>query len=241
MNFADLVKDIEQLIGLKLQSIRPGAEITVVGIDYTENRLEIRNTKGEIRSRPLSEIEKIWAELTDLNPVHVDQVLGGSGSSRNQPETVLANLPYIEWLKISGKKHIVNVGHASHPIGTLKQMDDVQVGNLVHILREQPASYGTVSIVVVTEDVAEVSTTLSSLLSSNPESVEQGVYRFSVRDKNILVVSINSVNRTIPAGTYGVLPAIVIPNSAKPITIEGFNYYFYSSKQFSVILFSAFD
>jgi len=237
MNFAELVKDIERLIGLKLQSIRPGAEITVVGIDYTENRLGIRNLKGEIRSRSLSELEKIWSELSDLNPVHVDQVLGGSGSSRNQPETVLANLPYIEWLKIDGKKHIVNVGHASHPYGTLKQMDDIQAGTIVHVLREQPAGYGTISIVIVTDDVAQVSRTLSNLLNSRAESVEQGVYRLSVRDKAILMASSNSISHAIPVGTYGVLTVNTIPNEAIPLKIGVDNYYIYTSGHFVVLLY----
>lgn len=237
MTFTDLVKDIERLIGLELQSIRPGAEITVLGIDYMENRLEIRNSKGEIRSRPLSELEKIWTELTDLNPVHVDQVLGGSGSSRNQPETVLANLPYIEWLKIGGKKHIANVGHASHPIGTLKQMDDVQADTLVHFLREQPATYGKVSFIHVTNDVAMVSRTLSNLLNSKLEAIEQGVYKASLSDKIVLIVSENAVSYAIPQGTYGVLTAHTIPDEAVPMKIGTGSYYFYISGQFPVLLF----
>lgn len=70
--------------------------------------------------------KKIWDQLCSKPAVHVDAVLGGSGSSRNQPETILANLPYIEWLRINNKKHIVFVGEATHDFGTLRQMDPIQ-------------------------------------------------------------------------------------------------------------------
>lgn len=236
MNFADLVKDIERLIGIELKSIRPGAEITVVDIDYTENRIEIKNKKGEIRSRSLSELEKIWTELADLNPVHVDQVLGGSGSSRNQPETILANLPYIEWLKISGKKHIVNVGHVSHPIGTLKQMDAIQAIELVQNIHESPVIYGTTTIVTITDQPAFDSRVISTLLSSRPEPIEQGAYRFHSRNGTVILASSKLLDPGIPLGTYGVLTLNTIPNGATPFTLGGDRYYYFSDGQFSVLL-----
>ena len=60
-------------------------------------------------NRPLLELERIWCELQRSPTVHVDKVLNGSGSSRKQLETILANSPYIEWAKILNKEHLVFV------------------------------------------------------------------------------------------------------------------------------------
>jgi len=68
--------------------------------------------------------------MNRLSAVHVDEVLHGSGTSRNQPETILANLPYVEWLKLDNKKHIAFVGKNTHLYGTLKQMDSIPASNL---------------------------------------------------------------------------------------------------------------
>lgn len=62
--------------------------------------------------------------MCSLPAAHVDSVLGGSGSSRSQPETILANLPYVEWLTVAGKKNIAYVGDDTHEKGTLHKMDD---------------------------------------------------------------------------------------------------------------------
>src|SRR5690606_22435871 len=111
-----------KLIGLDLQSIRFGAEIRLLHVKRDEGRIELETASGRIVSRPLSEFEKIWTQLIKKPAVHVDTALGGSGSSRNQPETIFANLPYIEWCLINRKKHIVFVGKSSHPLGTLKEV-----------------------------------------------------------------------------------------------------------------------
>ena len=121
MSFDDVLKDIEGLIGLRLESIRPGAEIVVREVSSDEGRIELETAKGDVKSRPISELRRIWEALSNGTPVHIERVLGGSGSSRNQPETIFANLPYIEWMRHNGKKHIVNVGRNSHPPGTLKK------------------------------------------------------------------------------------------------------------------------
>ena len=126
MTFDNLIRDIKQLKGTKLNSIRPGSDIIIHNVDTEHAKVEIVTINGILKSRPLSEIQKLWKELCSCPAVHVDKVLSGSGSSRNQPETILANLPYIEWFKFDNKKHIVFVGKSTHPLGTLKQMDAVE-------------------------------------------------------------------------------------------------------------------
>lgn len=121
MDFYDVVKDLKKLKNQKLVSIIPGSEITL--LDVTENGLIIENIKGKQIKRPLSEIKRIVQALSSERPIHVESILEGGGSSRNQPETILANLPYIEWLKIKNKKHIVWVKERTHPYGTKKEVD----------------------------------------------------------------------------------------------------------------------
>jgi len=123
MTFDDVIQDIEKLVGLELQSIRPGASLTILNVDREHSNLLIKTSKGQTKSRPFGELETIWDELNRSPAVHVEGVLHGSGTSRNQPETIFANLPYIEWLRINNKKHIAFVGNVTHAYGTLKQMD----------------------------------------------------------------------------------------------------------------------
>lgn len=120
--FDEVLKDIEiNLVGLKLPSIRPGAEITIVKLDRMDESIHLTTSKGQPKKRPFKELEKLWRALCDNPAIHVDSVLKGSGSSRNQPETILANLPYVEWFKHSGKKHLAIQSTNSHKFGTLKE------------------------------------------------------------------------------------------------------------------------
>ena len=126
MTFSDVISDIKKMIGIELHSVRPGAEITIQEVDEERDCLILRSTQGQLRSRPLSELRSIWSEMMKSPAVHVDGVLHGSGTSRNQPETILANLPYVEWLKVNNKKHIAYVGRNTHAYGTLKKMDAIK-------------------------------------------------------------------------------------------------------------------
>ena len=114
MNFTDVERDVHKLIGLELNSISRSAAITIENIDDEQERLIIRPKNGNSRSRPMDELKRIWDAMQKEPAVHVDKVLNGSGTSRNQPETILANLPYIEWLRIDNKKHIAYVGESTH-------------------------------------------------------------------------------------------------------------------------------
>ena len=68
MTFNDVLLDIKKLIGLKLSSIRPGAEITILSVDEEQDNLVLMTSSGTKRSRPLRELRTIW-ELLLQNPV----------------------------------------------------------------------------------------------------------------------------------------------------------------------------
>lgn len=122
MDFNTLIDDIERLSGKELQSIVKGSEIVVDSVDRDAESILLHTVSGRSGRRSFAEIKRLWNALKKREAVHVDSALGGSGSSRNQPETILANLPYVEWLKLDGKKHVVYVGDNTHESGSLKEM-----------------------------------------------------------------------------------------------------------------------
>ena len=203
MNFSDVLIDIKKLINLELQSIRPGASIVITAVDEKKECLILRTKRGQTRSRPLSELKIIWDELNRNHAVHVEGVLHGSGTSRNQPETILANLPYIEWLKINNKKHIALVGDNSHPYGTLREMDPVFAAE---ILKRTKDNYNQelTQVFVVSSDVTETINKLSSVLQGVVSTIENGVYLFDNTSLKILVI-VDSYTSLSP-GSYLIIP-----------------------------------
>ena len=134
-SFDSVLSDIEHLKGQLLRSIRPGADITVGAVDQENQRLEIVTQDKQKRTRSFDELRRIWNELQVRPAAHVDAVLRGSGSSRNQPETILAHLPYIEWLDVDRKKHLALMTSETHNIGTSKRMDPMRAQEVTTELR----------------------------------------------------------------------------------------------------------
>lgn len=126
MDFKDVLSDINGLIGKQLQSLNPStAPIFLTKVDSDAKKYfisDVPNQKGNGRS--FWELEDIWSELVNKGFCNVDQALYGSGSSRNQPETIFANLPYIQHFKYKKRKHLLLRGEAIHPIGTLSELSD---------------------------------------------------------------------------------------------------------------------
>ena len=176
MNYIDIENDVRQLVGLRLNSIIAGSEITIIGIESAQNRIVLETSAGKIKSRPLDELRKIWEELQRVPAVHVDRVLNGSGSSRNQPETILANLPYIEWLRIDGKKHIAFVGKSTHPYGTLKEMSPADAATLVG--SRCSSTQKRLSSLIITRSLREAIEAYKKVFSGTIQALEQGLYLF---------------------------------------------------------------
>lgn len=123
-DFNSVLEDLENLKGKELNSISgQAAPFFIEDIDFEGSRIML-SVQGKKKSRPLSELHNIWSEMILRPVVHVESFLSGSGSSRNQPETILANLPYVEWLNIDGKKNIAYVGDETHTYGTIQKMDE---------------------------------------------------------------------------------------------------------------------
>lgn len=204
MTFSDVLQDIRKLVGLELQSIRPGAAITILDVDEERGCLNLRTAQGLIRSRPLTELQAIWTELNRVSAVHVEGVLHGSGTSRNQPETIFANLPYIEWLKLDKKKHISLVNRNTHAYGTLKQMDAfaaAAIANLAGVERVDEDKKALIILVAV--DVTNSLSILQAVLPGTVSTIEQGIYTYKSASVKILLVAANIIS--LEPGCYTVI------------------------------------
>lgn len=209
MTFSDVISDIKKMIGIELHSVRPGAEITIQEVDEERDCLILKSTQGQIRSRPLSELRLIWTEMMKKPAVHVDGVLHGSGTSRNQPETILANLPYVEWLRVNNKKHIAFVGRASHAYGTLKKMDSIKATEVSEKLSEI-ISQNVTRMVLVASDLAMQTEKIQSSIPGAVSTIEAGVYSYQGTGIEILLIS--STKTTLPEGCYTVIEAHINPS-----------------------------
>lgn len=233
MSFIDVISDIKKLIGLELQSIRPGAKITIQEIDDIKNYLILKTAQGQCKSRPISELQIIWDEMMKTSVVHVEGVLHGSGTSRNQPETILANLPYIEWLKINNKKHIAFVGKKTHAYGTLKQMDSVAAA----ILSEKTANYSVsenyMQIIIISTDLQTAISQLQSKINGTIAAVEPGIYSFE--GDGIEVRFIANGKCELSPGFYPVLKTTPIPILPK-VDICNEDYYVICAGEFYALV-----
>lgn len=131
ISFSQLLKDIEQLKGKRLKSIKSGSDLVIDYVDYDNENVvvHVADNPGRQNSRPFREFETIWNDMAQAcltnNPwVSVETALGGSGSSRNQPETIIANLPYVVWSRPNNRKCIAYVGRTVHSPGENKEADN---------------------------------------------------------------------------------------------------------------------
>ena len=204
MTFDDVKKDIIKLIGLDLESVRPGAGIRILSVDLEQGNLQLCTVAGQVRSRPLFELEKIWNELQKSPAVHVDSVLSGSGTSRNQPETILANLPYIEWAKIHNKKHLVYVKESTHAYGTLRQMDKAAAATISGLVDDSQGG-DEVSTVIVTNDIKSSIEYFQGFCGGVVSAKEQGVYLLETN--TCLIAFVTPAQSGLEIGTYPIVEA----------------------------------
>ncbi|MFW5498391.1 MULTISPECIES: hypothetical protein [unclassified Maridesulfovibrio] len=209
MTFKELMQDIEKLCGLRLESIKSGADIRIEEIDTKRKKIVLYSfAQDKKKSRSFDEIRKIWRALISQTAVHVDSALGGSGSSRNQPETIIANLPYIEWLKYKRRKHLVLMESPTHGYGDSKQMDSIKATQLREQLEKEelmPPSKEPTQIVVVSGDISGHAASLEQMCGIPARSLGQGIYEYSMPNSKVLLVSNGNLPENVKPGTYLVL------------------------------------
>lgn len=217
-SFDDVLKDIEGLCSKELNSVKRGSNIVVLSVDRDTQYVTVQSSKGskKKKTRGFVELKKVRDALASYEPIHVETVLAGSGSSRNQPETIFANLPYVEWLLIDSRKHIVAVREETHALATLRKMDDLQAQELIddfkaNLLRIKPGGC------VITGKLADLLKTFEDM-GFGIEATGQGEY-LAVRDSvQTLLIDQNLVPASTPT-SY-----LLIDNLAEKISL------FYDSK-----------
>jgi len=203
MIFSDVVNDIKALSGRTIRSIRPGANLIIEHIDENSGRITVISSSGKRVSRSFSELMQLWKNLNEKPAIHVDKVLNGSGTSRNQPETILANLPYIEWLICDKKKHLAYVGRATHPLGTIKQMGEATAESVREILRNgKDTDYSTICI---TSELANTVRYYERLSGVSSQALNIGSYEFIEGNTKTLFVSSEAFGVSESIGTYKVV------------------------------------
>lgn len=222
MTFDDMINDIEKMVGLELESIKKGANLTLTGVDRESKRVGLITTKGQKKTRPFSEFKKIWDKLCTSPAAHVDSVFNGSGSSRNQPETIMANIPYIEWFFLDGKKHLVLMNEPTHNYGTLLKMDDISALEV----KDKLHNINTVAceVIVITDDIRSSAISYEKVTGLPLNPVSPGIYeQYKDNIKHILITT-NILNGQISPGTYIVIKGNIAPKSGNSITINGIKY-----------------
>jgi len=104
VNFQDVWNDITKLKGSTLQGITPRVPITI--LDVTNAGITVLPVTGKPTFWAIEKFEVLWEALNTKPAIHVDSELHGGSSSRNQPETILKNLPYIKVVYIDRRKHL---------------------------------------------------------------------------------------------------------------------------------------
>lgn len=122
--FEDILSDIKNLIGLQLQAINKSTGILLlIDIDLDKRKYYVKTPESSrIIPRGLNELEKIWKALLKNGFASVEQTLGGSNSNRHNPETIFANLPYIQFFYFNGKKHLILREKDIHNYGTISEL-----------------------------------------------------------------------------------------------------------------------
>ena len=221
MNLDQLLGEIERLRGLVLKPLGRARTVRVVEVDRVEERVIIEVGEERARSsRTFGEFEKLLSALNTTPAIHVDSILSGSGSSRNQPETILANLPSIEVLYVAGRKHLARVNESRRSYGTVEEMDPIRAQEVAAKLAASGLR-ARVSVLIVSDDLVRIAKRLSivtssqtKMLSDQVAAVGEGVDRMWIARPSI----------GLPAGVYPMLEKGAAPSSAPTVTL-GFSEY----------------
>lgn len=222
MKFTEVLADIERMKGKLLSSIRRGAEIKVLNVDIGVGTITIETAHGDRKSRQISELKVLWGQLRSKPAVHVDMALGGSGSSRNQPETILANLPYVEWFRYQAKKHLAFVGTSTHELGTLREMEDSQAIAIRDVLDTGGIARGQdiPTVIMIVADSRGASNSLEELTGIAAKGIGNGMYEHIAQGTRTLIVPIADIGAAVEAGTYIRILSSTVPKSGVVVRIE---------------------
>jgi hypothetical protein len=211
MDWNQVRSHLKQMEGRRLASIsgRSDVRVTEVGDDY----ITLKTAANDSKTRPLQELRKIVDKMNLNLPVHVDSILGGSGSSRNQPETILANLPDVEWMRIDERKHLVWLGRKTHELGTIRQADAFTLKSARQALADANArdTASPVSMAVFSSHMSRATQLLSTIFqgASTQPLGSAGVYSITSALGSAILFPIRHPEEQDPR----ILACVSVPNA----------------------------
>ncbi len=127
----------------------------------------------------------------------------------------MANLPYIEWFYMDGKKHLTLVKEPTHDYGTLYKMDEIAASEIKDKLIN--AENTACEVVIVTEDIKSTAAAYEKVTGMPLKPVSPGIYEHYKDKVRYIIVSKSQLDVHIKPGTY----TIVSGNSGSISNISG--------------------
>ena len=191
-----LLARLQELVGKELKSLGTAADFIFDFLDERNRTLQLNVKDRGNKSRPLSEVWRIWQALHSNPAVHVDSVLGGSSSSRNQPETIVAAIPGVCYGVIDGRRHLVWIDEDLRPPGTLKELDPFHSVLIEDVMKHWKTSPIVVLSLSDPENAAE---------KIGPNKVSCQLWGCSGYYWNGRIVLVRLADSDLPEGWYPVL------------------------------------
>lgn len=115
----DIIPKMEGYIGLTLKSLSGRSDITILAVDETGVRMTCSDGQTFFESHRRPKIA--FLKLLHDKVIHVDATLENSGTRRNVPETLIANLPFVEYGKLNNRQHLFIRDTETHSLGSIKR------------------------------------------------------------------------------------------------------------------------
>lgn len=196
MNFEDLLDDIEQLIGLPLKAITATTSgITLLSLDRETGKYIVKaDSSNREQKRSIRELEAIFESLDRDGYCNVEQALQGSFTSRHQPETIFANLPYIQYFKYERRKHLVLRDSHQHALGETQELPLKEQRQV----RRALASNKTFSQILLATELDKALANLKHEIQTL--HIKQPGFLVDTRIREVLA-ELSQINETVQAAT----------------------------------------
>lgn len=128
-NFEEILSDIKKLKDLPLHAINKSTgTLVLLEVDIDKKKYYVKTPEStRIVHRGINELESIWNTLQRDGFASVEQALRGSNSNRHNPETIFANLPYIQFFYFNRKKHLILREKNIHPLGEISELSPTEL------------------------------------------------------------------------------------------------------------------
>ncbi|GKW14228.1 hypothetical protein PEC301937_01780 [Pectobacterium carotovorum subsp. carotovorum] len=136
MEFDNVIRNVEDLIGLSLQlPSESDKAFSVIHVNYSERKYHV-NIEGQkrISIRSFKDLEIVFNELVRVGFCSVEQILKTSKINQRQTEIIFSNLPFISYFNYENMLYLVLRNDNSHSIATLSELSTVEQRNVRKVI-----------------------------------------------------------------------------------------------------------